>query len=599
MHSHVIAYGVLMFVKLLRKNTTKKSSDQSQIYSNLFCSIQLLWLCQVPPIDNSTVYPNLTESDILNYTTPYDGSYQYCYKYGYDYNTCDGTLSCANQSANSIQCDQGYWYDRSIFTETVITEFNLVCQRSYLIPLSTSMYYVGMLVGSFLFGNVADRYGRKPTFIVTTILAIGCYFGTTFSISVEMYSVFRALLAAFRYGGTIATFVYIMEIVGAKYRTMFGMIYHITYVWGFMVLSGLAYVWRDWHELMFVISVLSVPVLFVAIAVPESPRWLFAMEREKQGMKVTNIYAKLNGVKLTDEDWNEARKAGEEKLNELSQLESGKKYSFLDLFKTPGIRLTTFKVMFSWFVNSFVYYGISLNAGSLAGDIFVNNTLNGVFEFASYVFCWLTLDRIGRRRLLSGMYFVSGVGLLASVIVNEYAGDNQSLITLGVVFAFIAKFGISGAFGCIYNFTSELYPTVVRSTGMGNGSVASRIGGISAPYVISLQNIITWLPNSLFGSFAVIAGVVALSYPETNGKPIMETIEQAEIFYKTGEVVNLSELANNAKKENDSQPVSENGAVDLGELSSNSSKEKELPVDSLGCDNLGFNQQETVTSVQF
>lgn len=38
----------------------------------------------------------------------------------------------------------------------------------------------------------------------------------------------------------------------------------------------------------------------------------------------------------------------------------------------------------------------------------------------------------------------------------------SGLITLGVVFAFIAKFGISGSFGVVYNLTTELYPTVVR-----------------------------------------------------------------------------------------------------------------------------------------
>lgn len=42
---------------------------------------------------------------------------------------------------------------------------------------------------------------------------------------------------------------------------------------------------------------------------------------------------------------------------------------------------------------SLVYYGLSLNAGALAGDIFVNNALNGVFEIVSDILAILTMDR--------------------------------------------------------------------------------------------------------------------------------------------------------------------------------------------------------------
>nr|XP_026693097.1 solute carrier family 22 member 4-like isoform X2 [Ciona intestinalis] len=117
--------------------------------------------CNVPPLDNPTAYPNLTEQDILNYTTSYDdGTQQYdtCVRYGYNLSTCTGDLSCVNQSYPSIACDKGYHYDDSLFTKTIITEFNLVCDRKYLNALSTSFYYIGMLVGSFLFGSTADRH---------------------------------------------------------------------------------------------------------------------------------------------------------------------------------------------------------------------------------------------------------------------------------------------------------------------------------------------------------------------------------------------------------------------------------------------------------
>ena len=119
---------------------------------------------------------------------------------------------------------------------------------------------------------------------------------------------------------------------------------------------------------------------------------------------------------------------------------------------------------FCRFTNSLVYYGISLNAGALSGDIFINNLLSkyqtypnstilfpwntlcsisvlqcqlvekrpsvhcsdGVFGLCGCFFCVLTMDRFGRRPILSGTLLLAGLGLLASVVTNEYADDNQS-----------------------------------------------------------------------------------------------------------------------------------------------------------------------------
>ncbi|XP_078493967.1 organic cation transporter protein-like [Ciona intestinalis] len=499
--------------------------------------------CNVPPLDNATAYPNLTEPDILNYTTPYDATklaYDTCTRYGYDLNACDGDLTCVNQSYPAVVCDKGYHYDKAIFTETAVTEFNLICDRKYLGSLSTSLYYAGMMIGSILFGNFADMFGRKPTMVLTFIGVLGSMFGVTYSTSVEMYMAFRTATAAFGYGTTIGTFVYITEVVGSEWRTFFGIGYQVFFALGYMVMSGVAFNWRNWHDIMLVCTLLSIPFLLFAIVVPESPRWLFTKNKDKEGIKVTKLLARINKVTITDEDWEEAKRAGDEQ-EKAKEGTSQRKYTIIDLFRHRGTCIITIKVMFNWFVNSFVYYGISLNAGALAGDIFVNNTLNGVMEIGSYVFCILLMDRIGRRILLSGMMFLSGIGLIISLVVNEYKGANQGLETLSLVFAFAAKIGISGSFAIIYNLTSELYPTVVRSNGVGAGSFMARVGGIIAPFLIALQDDVTWLPNAIFGIFALLAGLASLTFPETNGHKMMETIEEAEIFYKTGKIISGDE----------------------------------------------------------
>ncbi|XP_076800001.1 solute carrier family 22 member 16-like [Clavelina lepadiformis] len=486
--------------------------------------------CNVPPLDNQTAYPNLTEDEILNFTTPYDpskGNYDGCYRYGFDLIACDEDLDCVNQSASIIKCDQGYHYDQSVMTKTIVTEFNLTCDNSYWNTIITSMYYVGMLIGSFLFGNFADLVGRKLCTTVTYTGMVACMIGLIFTHSVWLYTVLRMAIAGLCYGVTIGCFVYTMEITGEKWRTPVSMCFHATGAIGYMILGGIAYNWRNWHEIMAVGTILSSPFLIMIFLIPESPRWLFTKNKIEKGRQATKFMERFNRIKITEETWKRAQKSSEEKAEHVST-----KHTFLDLFKRKRMRLITINIMFNWFVNSLVYYGLALNAGALAGDLFLNNTLNGVMDISSYIVCTILMDRVGRRLLISFYLLLAGFCLIINVIINAYAGVNQTLITVGVAFAFVGKFGISGSFAVIYNLTCELYPTVVRSNGLGIGSMASRVGGISAPFIILLQEYISWLPNTIFGVFGIVAGLLSLWFPETNKRPMMESLEEAEDFYK-------------------------------------------------------------------
>jgi len=133
---------------------------------------------------------------------------------------------------------------------------------------------------------------------------------------------------------------------------------------------------------------------------------------------------------------------------------------------------------------------------------------------------------------MSVSYLVGSIGLIVSMLINELADPNLDLQKLGVAFAFIGKFGISTTFACVYILTSELYPTVIRSSGIGLGSVAARIGSISAPFILKLQYSVKWLHNAIFSTLGIAAVFVSLTFPETRNIDIMETTEEAEFFYQ-------------------------------------------------------------------
>lgn len=67
----------------------------------------------------------------------------------------------------------------------------------------------------------------------------------------------------------------------------------------------------------------------------------------------------------------------------------------------------------------------------------------------------------------------------------------------------------------IFLYTTELFPTVVRSAALGFCSLVARVSGIAAPQIIALQNLEPALPFLIFGGFAVAACLTATTLPET------------------------------------------------------------------------------------
>ena len=119
--------------------------------------------------------------------------------------------------------------------------------------------------------------------------------------------------------------------------------------------------------------------------------------------------------------------------------------------------------------------------------------------------------------------------------------------------AFTGKFFISGSFSVIYTYTAELFPTTVRTIGLGLGSLGGGLGGVIAPYILSLQVMlnnffsdlilnkesdsnliqkppveISWLPTAIFSGLCVGSAFLLLILPETRGRPLYETMAMAE-----------------------------------------------------------------------
>jgi len=506
-------------------------------YSAIICGLNTIspifvnytpdFRCLYPPLENK----NYTEAQILNLTTPLNknGKYDFCKKYGYNETCSSSNPELCIEKSVVTKCNDGYYFDKSIFPQTVVTEFQLVCENSYLSDLATSWYMGGLLIGSVFFGHFCDRYGRKKVLITSALLAFTGLFVSSKTRSYTMFVVMRTVTAVFGYGLYLSSFIFVVEICEAKSRHILGVGYQAMFSVGVMIESALAYRYRDWHDLLVASAVCALPFAFGMFFAPESPRWLFSVGKDEQGKSVSRWFAKLNGKQINEpEIWENAEQRNDEQENDGNNKEEEHKYSLKTLMKSKIMRVMVVMNLFTWFVNNAVYYGISFQIDTLKGDVFVNNAISGALDIVAQVLLVLVLERVGRRIMLMTSLGFAGVALILSTISNSSGSE-----TVGLVFAFCAKFGVAISFSVIYNLTSELFPTVIRTNAVGISSVFGRLGSIMAPLLLTLQNgSASWLPNTILGLLGIVCSFVAFAFPETTDMDMLETIEEAKMFYK-------------------------------------------------------------------
>lgn len=384
--------------------------------------------------------------------------------------------------------------------------------------LAQCIYMFGVFTGAVVLGGMADKVGRKIIFCVSALAQLVLGILVAFIPEYWSFCVVRFLYGIFGSAGSYITgFVLTMEIVGPSKRTACGVAFQAAFAGGIMLVAG----WgalvksRMWLQIIYGIhGIMLIPHWWI---MDESPRWLWAQGRAKEAVAIIQKGLKMNnkGHNLDVAHYVSRGKIVVDK-NESSVGAS-------DLFKTPNLRSRTLNVCFCWFANSIVYYGLSLNTGKLYGNPFLILFLMGLVEFPSYIDIIYLLDKLGRRSLISSLMLVGGLCCIIAANLTQGSTATTTIVMLGKLF-------IAGSFAIIYNYSAELFPTVVRNTALGLGSMSARLAGASTPMITLLDTLSPKIPAMIFGVISVISGLMTLFLPETMGQPMPQTIQDGENF---------------------------------------------------------------------
>ncbi|XP_061185482.1 organic cation transporter protein-like [Saccostrea echinata] len=431
----------------------------------------------------------------------------------------DGTYSSCTVLINGTERKCSEWvYDRSRFIRTVTSDFNLVCDSLYVRSHLKIAYLVGFLVAS-MFSQIGDVYGRRIVMLILCTLRVAVVFAVPFSINPAMFGILRFFEGLTSLAFYQMSFVTAIELVGPSERLFTANFSKMLYCMGEFLLILLAFFERDWVYLTLWLAIPTVPPLIYWLPglIPESPRWLTSRGKTEEATKILRKIAKVNKIK---------KKFDASKIKR--EEDQGVKVILKELVHSRILMKRLFIVIANWFVAAFIYYGLTMNVGSLGGNLYENFSLLVFVELIGYCVIFF-MNKTGRKPLHLLAIFGCGVASVGSILLILFA--ENTLYWLHIALSLISRFGISVLFAVLYVYTGELFPTVIRSIVMGTVSIGARVGALISPYLYDVTDgkIGKMLPLITYSVITIIVGLLSIQLPETNKRKLIETVEEVEV----------------------------------------------------------------------
>lgn len=350
-----------------------------------------------------------------------------------------------------------------------------------------SVSSIGMAVGAILFGMMADRFGRKAILILTLLVfSIGSGI-SAFATGYGIFLVLRFIIGAGLGGELPVASTLVSESVPVEKRGRSVVLLESFWAAGWLLAAIISY---------FVMPIWGWRVAIFATGLAGLYAFYF-----REGIHESRAFKKVARPGLIK--------------------------TLTTLWRPPYVR-STLMLWIVWFMVVFSYYGMFLWLPSvmvLKGFSLINSfgyvLIMTLAQLPGYfVAAWL-IEKWGRKTVLS--LFL--LGTAGSALGFGMATSLPMLLTAGMLLSFFNL----GAWGALYAYSPEQYPTIVRSSGSGMAAGIGRIGGIVGPLLVGHLLGANWSVTGIFGIFttSILIAIVAIIFlgKETMGVKLADTIE--------------------------------------------------------------------------
>ena len=382
---------------------------------------------------------------------------------------------------------------------SVTTQFDLVCEKEWLIGFASTIFFLGWMAGGIVFGWFADNFGRRTILIPATVFFILIGSITSFSPNILVFLVLRFIEGFLIPGSFVQAFVIVAEYIGNKYRPFVGVTYVTFCTINFCQLGVIAYFVREWKYIFIFTTAPYSLIVFIYYFIPESAKWLLVNGQKKKADKIFENIAKWNKKKIPENI----------SVYVTAKIQKPKPWN---LFRTKKTAISILIQGYSWMVIGMIFYTLTFAADDIGGSLYANYLILNVTSglpvlFTLAYFC----DRLGRKKTILASLILTG----ASCILVAFLPDGRAKVAVAIT----GKFFVTNSFFGVYIWSAEIFPTAIRSEGMGFLQVTARIGSALAPIIVKVFiKFNKIVPFVLVGVLSYIAFGLSLYLPETKFK---------------------------------------------------------------------------------
>ena len=407
-------------------------------------------------------------------------------------------------------------FDRSIVKTSIPEDFDMICENSYQKSIFSSLFTLGLFLGSFVIGFISDYLGRARAISFSILLICGFGLVTTVIENKALLAIFRVIYGIGSKGCIMVAYVFAAESTIPKHKVLLMFIAGIGYQVGEVTFSVEAYFVREWIPLQLISHGPMILLFISSLFLAESPRWLLSNGKFDRAKKIIEKRAAVDNIKDIPDEYFEPTKE-EKSSNRLGFLESLK-----GIVKHRKLLIRSLIMSILWFSAFIGYYGTLYASTSLSGDPHLNFIL-AMFSGVPGNLLYLILpDKIGRKGTFILVEIVLGLCCIGNGILLHFNAYMPLQTTLSMLGRFVASVAIKTCYLC----TAELYPTPIRNTAVGIGSIFGGVGAIIGFLLEILGDFWISLPIMIVGICTLFASVIVLFLPETKGIKLPETLDE-------------------------------------------------------------------------
>ncbi|XP_064456994.1 solute carrier family 22 member 7-like [Ornithodoros turicata] len=468
------------------------------VYMSHYTSILLL----APDVDHWCAPPsshsNMSDDDWKIIGVPVDSSARYrrCVQY-------EPPLDVQAPNRSESKCSS-WKYDLNTYGHTIVNEWDLVCDRAWLISMISTLYMVGSATAIPIASHMSEMVGRKPIICMFIVVLLLCGFAECFATSFLLFAALHFMVGMAASVVQVTSLILLFEICTTPYKAYYNSIAIIG--------MGGAFTFVEFFRLygpcrLTAQVTIMIPTAFLIsnfYLLVESPVWLMSTWRIRQAEKIVLWISQFNGVYEYEakKRWSNIKKGLAHHEGKMMYIA---KTSLIDLILSRQLRFSMITLFLCWTSTVFAIYGFVLCLGLRHPTARITSVL---LQFPVTYAVYKLLPVRGRNATLSFSLALCSAACCCLMLFQS--GPSFAILYI------IGRCAVSAASVTLMMCSVEVVPVMVSGLGARAGFAFGRLGATAAPF---LRELAVYTDNA--APYAVISvllaacSVLVVHLPET------------------------------------------------------------------------------------